>query len=185
MVGKCWVFAFHWDGHDGAGGQRSSRCSPGGLPPGGPPPDDGSSRVLPGAGARLPDQVSRGVGTGRSLPAQGGIDVPHPGSHTMRHSAVQRLVDADFDLKTIGDFIGHRSARSTEILEARLVRLVAYLREEGRAPFVCTAVQGEVVDQIRAGTRVAEVAAAVEVRESTVYRWVRRGRVALDQTLTQ
>ena len=44
-----------------------------------------------------------------------GIDVPRPGSHTLRHSAVQRLVDADFPLKTIGDFIGHRSARSTEI----------------------------------------------------------------------
>ena len=37
-----------------------------------------------------------------------------PGSHTLRHSAVQRLVDANFDLKTIGDFVGHRSARSTE-----------------------------------------------------------------------
>ena len=34
---------------------------------------------------------------------------------TLRHSAVQRLVDADFPLKTIGDFIGHRSARSTEV----------------------------------------------------------------------
>ena len=44
-----------------------------------------------------------------------GIEVPRPGSHTLRHSAVQRLVDADFDLKTIGDFIGHRSARSTEV----------------------------------------------------------------------
>ena len=44
-----------------------------------------------------------------------GVDVPRPGSHTLRHSAVQRLVDADFDLKTIGDFIGHRSARSTEV----------------------------------------------------------------------
>jgi len=44
-----------------------------------------------------------------------GADVPRPGSHTLRHSAVQRLVDADFDLKTIGDFIGHRSARSTEV----------------------------------------------------------------------
>jgi integrase len=43
-----------------------------------------------------------------------GVDVPRPGSHTLRHSAVQRLVDADFDLKTIGDFVGHRSARSTE-----------------------------------------------------------------------
>lgn len=44
-----------------------------------------------------------------------GVEVPRPGSHTLRHSAVQRLVDADFTLKTIGDFIGHRSARSTEV----------------------------------------------------------------------
>lgn len=44
-----------------------------------------------------------------------GVTVPRPGSHTLRHSAVQRLVDANFDLKTIGDFIGHRSARSTEV----------------------------------------------------------------------
>jgi integrase/recombinase XerD len=44
-----------------------------------------------------------------------GIDVPRPGSHTLRHTTVQRLVDADFALKTIGDFVGHRSARSTEI----------------------------------------------------------------------
>jgi site-specific recombinase XerD len=44
-----------------------------------------------------------------------GVDVPRPGSHTLRHSAVQRLVDANVDLKTIGDFVGHRSARSTEV----------------------------------------------------------------------
>jgi integrase/recombinase XerD len=44
-----------------------------------------------------------------------GIEVLRPGSHTLRHSAVQRLVDANFDLKTIGDFVGHRSARSTEV----------------------------------------------------------------------
>jgi integrase/recombinase XerD len=44
-----------------------------------------------------------------------GVEVPRPGSHTLRHSAVQRLIDASFDLKTIGDFVGHRSARSTEI----------------------------------------------------------------------
>ena len=44
-----------------------------------------------------------------------GVEVPRPGSHTLRHSAVQRLVDANFDLKTIGDFVGHRSARSTEV----------------------------------------------------------------------
>ena len=44
-----------------------------------------------------------------------GIDVPRPGSHTLRHTAVQRLVDADFPLKVIGDFVGHRSPRSTEV----------------------------------------------------------------------
>jgi site-specific recombinase XerD len=44
-----------------------------------------------------------------------GIEVPRPGSHTLRHTCVQRLVDADFTLKTIGDFVGHRSAQSTEI----------------------------------------------------------------------
>ncbi len=46
---------------------------------------------------------------------QVGVKVPRPGSHTLRHSAVQRLVDANFDLKTIGDFVGHRSPRSTEV----------------------------------------------------------------------
>jgi site-specific recombinase XerD len=44
-----------------------------------------------------------------------GIDVPRPGSHTLRHSAVQRLTDDRFDLKTIGDFVGHRSPASTDI----------------------------------------------------------------------
>jgi integrase/recombinase XerD len=44
-----------------------------------------------------------------------GINVRRPGSHTLRHSAVQRLVDANFALKTIGDFVGHRSTRSTEV----------------------------------------------------------------------
>lgn len=44
-----------------------------------------------------------------------GIEVARPGSHTLRHSAVQRLVDADFTLKAIGDFVGHRSAKSTQV----------------------------------------------------------------------
>ena len=54
-------------------------------------------------------------GCARRYLLKAGIDVPRPGSHTLRHSAVQRLVDADFSLKTIGDFIGHRSTRSTEV----------------------------------------------------------------------
>lgn len=44
-----------------------------------------------------------------------GVEVPRPGSHTLRHSCVQRLVDADFSLKTIGDYVGHRSPSSTQI----------------------------------------------------------------------
>lgn len=44
-----------------------------------------------------------------------GVKVPRPGSHTLRHTAVQRLVDDGFSLKAIGDFVGHRSPKSTEI----------------------------------------------------------------------
>ena len=44
-----------------------------------------------------------------------GISVPRPGSHTLRHTCVQRLVDARFPLKTIGDYIGHSRPKSTEI----------------------------------------------------------------------
>lgn len=43
------------------------------------------------------------------------IDVPRRGSHTLRHTLVQRLVDSNFSLSTIGDFVGHRSPASTEI----------------------------------------------------------------------
>jgi site-specific recombinase XerD len=44
-----------------------------------------------------------------------GVSVRRAGSHTLRHACVQRLVDAGFPLKTIGDYVGHRSASSTEI----------------------------------------------------------------------
>jgi integrase/recombinase XerD len=44
-----------------------------------------------------------------------GINVPRPGSHTLRHTCVQRLVDSGFSLKTIGDFIGHRTPDATKI----------------------------------------------------------------------
>lgn len=44
-----------------------------------------------------------------------GIAVARPGSHTLRHACVQRLVEAQFSLKMIGDYVGHRSADSTEI----------------------------------------------------------------------
>jgi integrase/recombinase XerD len=44
-----------------------------------------------------------------------GIQVARPGSHTLRHTCVQRLVDADFSLKAIGDYVGHRNPASTQI----------------------------------------------------------------------
>jgi integrase/recombinase XerD len=44
-----------------------------------------------------------------------GIKVHRPGAHTLRHTCVQRLIDAEFPLKTIGDYVGHRSSQSTQI----------------------------------------------------------------------
>jgi site-specific recombinase XerD len=44
-----------------------------------------------------------------------GIQVFRPGSHTLRHTCIQRLVDSGFSLKTIGDFVGHRSPDATKI----------------------------------------------------------------------
>jgi integrase/recombinase XerD len=44
-----------------------------------------------------------------------GIKVIRPGSHTLRHTCAQRLVDASFSFKLIGDYVGHRSLSSTEI----------------------------------------------------------------------
>jgi site-specific recombinase XerD len=44
-----------------------------------------------------------------------GIQVRKGGSHTLRHTCVQHLVDAEFPLKTIGDYVGHRSPESTRI----------------------------------------------------------------------
>ena len=44
-----------------------------------------------------------------------GVKVPRPGSHTLRHTCVQRLVDAHFSLKDIGDYVGHGSPESTRI----------------------------------------------------------------------
>lgn len=57
-----------------------------------------------------------------------GIPVSRPGSHTLRHTCVQRLVDATFSLKAIGDYVGHERATSTQIY-AKVV--VDALREVG------------------------------------------------------
>ena len=44
-----------------------------------------------------------------------GIKIPRPGSHTLRHTCVQRLVEAQLSFKTIGDYVGHSSPDATKI----------------------------------------------------------------------
>lgn len=51
----------------------------------------------------------------RNYLLRAGIDVPRPGSHTLRHACAQRLLDAGFPLKTIGDYVGHGSPASTQV----------------------------------------------------------------------
>ena len=38
-----------------------------------------------------------------------------PARIRFRHTCVQRLVDADFSFKVIGDYVGHRSPQTTQI----------------------------------------------------------------------
>jgi integrase/recombinase XerD len=57
-----------------------------------------------------------------------GIHVFRPGSHTLRHACVQRLVDAGLSFKTIGDFVGHRTPDATKIyakVDLKVLREVA------------------------------------------------------------
>jgi site-specific recombinase XerD len=49
----------------------------------------------------------------RTYLCKAGVAVTRAGSHTLRHSCAQRLVDAEFSLKVIGDFLGHRCTSST------------------------------------------------------------------------
>jgi len=57
-----------------------------------------------------------------------GITVPRAGSHTLRHSVVQHLLEHEFSLQEIGRYVGHRSPRSTEVytkVDLRHLREVA------------------------------------------------------------
>lgn len=57
-----------------------------------------------------------------------GARAPRLGSHTLRHTCVQRLVDAGMSLKVIGDYVGHRHPSSTQIyskVDVETLRAVA------------------------------------------------------------
>ena len=44
-----------------------------------------------------------------------GERLPHYGPHSLRHACATHLLDEGFSLKEIGDHLGHRSPRSTQI----------------------------------------------------------------------
>jgi site-specific recombinase XerD len=44
-----------------------------------------------------------------------GFHLPHYGPHSLRHACATHLLDEGFTLKEIGDHLGHRSQRSTQI----------------------------------------------------------------------
>lgn len=58
---------------------------------------------------------------------QAGVKAPRAGSHTFRHACVQRLVEADLSFKAIGDYVGHRSADSTQVYGKVAVHLLRQL----------------------------------------------------------
>lgn len=73
-----------------------------------------------------------------------GCSLPHYGPHTLRHACATHLLDEGFSLKEIGDHLGHRSPRSTQIYAkverkklaqvstVRLASLTEYLRTQAQ-----------------------------------------------------
>ena len=63
-----------------------------------------------------------------------GISAKRSGPHALRHCAAQFLLDHDFSLKQIGDYLGHRSPASTSIytkVNLKLLRQVVDVDLEG------------------------------------------------------
>jgi len=68
--------------------------------------------------------------------------LPHYGPHSLRHACASHLLDEGFSIKEIGDHLGHRSPRSTQIYAkverkklaqvatAKLSSLTEYLRTQ-------------------------------------------------------
>jgi integrase/recombinase XerD len=68
-----------------------------------------------GMAPRTPVTLSVVSGVAARALRNAGVCLPRAGSHTLRHTCVQRLVDEDFSFKAISDYVGHRSADSTGI----------------------------------------------------------------------
>jgi len=44
-----------------------------------------------------------------------GVELPHYGSHTLRHACASHLLEQGLSLKEIGDHLGHRHPDTTRI----------------------------------------------------------------------
>ena len=65
-----------------------------------------------------------------------GIAAERRGTHALRHTAAQHLLDRGASMKVIGDYLGHRSPRSTKTyarLDLNALREVANFDLEGLA----------------------------------------------------
>jgi site-specific recombinase XerD len=55
-----------------------------------------------------------------------GLDPEGRGAHVLRHSCAQRLLEEEFSIKVIGDYLGHRSLDTTQ----RYIKIdIKHLRE--------------------------------------------------------
>ena len=67
---------------------------------------------------------------------EAGIAAERRGTHTLRHTAAQHLLDRGVSMKVIGDYLGHRSPRSTKAyarFDLKALREVADFDPEGLA----------------------------------------------------
>ena len=73
-----------------------------------------------------------------------GCHLPHYGPHSLRHACATHLLDEGFSLKEIGDHLGHRSPRSTQIyakVERRKLGQVASLKLSSLTEYLRTQTQ--------------------------------------------
>jgi DNA-binding transcriptional MerR regulator len=73
-----------------------------------------------------------------------GERLPHYGPHSLRHACATHLLDEGFSIKEIGDHLGHRSPRSTQIyakVERRKLAQVATVELSSLTEYLRTQTQ--------------------------------------------
>ncbi|MHB8652876.1 MAG: tyrosine-type recombinase/integrase [Terriglobia bacterium] len=78
--------------------------------------------------------------------------LPHYGPHSLRHACASHLLDEGFSIKEIGDHLGHRSLRSTQIyakVDRKKLALVAAGKLSSLTEYLRTQTQPITVDWAR------------------------------------